>query len=428
MTAIELENISKRYRLYPSNKARLKEAVSFGRIKGGRDFWALKDVNLKIEPGTSLGLLGRNGAGKSTLLQIISGVLQPTGGTVSVRGRISALLQLGAGFKPEFTGRENAVMNGLLLGIDRREMLDRLDEISAFADIGEFMDQPVKSYSSGMRARLGFAVAVNVDPEILLVDEALSVGDGVFRHTGIRRMRELQESGATVIFVSHSASQVMSFCNAAALLHKGRLLASGEAREVVDEYNALLAHESADSGFTSEEPDDDAPSFKEDPALKKRGDRFRHGSGEASIQNVEVLDERGTPTQLADPNSPMTVRIHARFAEDVEECAFDMTLRNRAGLDIFSTGTRPQKAHVGKARAGDVAVVDFTFVPTLQSSSYSVAAGISANGSALDWIDVATTFKIGRPEGRKAYSGLVHLPTEVNVRQPEQPRNAERPA
>ena len=241
MAAITLRGIGKKYRIFPSRQDHLKEILSLGRIKRSHDFWALEDINLDVEPGTTLGILGRNGAGKSTLLKIVSGVLQPTTGTVGVSGRLVPLLGVGAGFNPEFTGRDNVMLNGLLLGMDRKEVLERFDEVEAFADIGEFMDQPVKTYSSGMRSRLGFAVAVNVQPDILVVDETLSVGDAVFKQMGLQRMRELRDSGTTILFVSHSLGMVRSFCDEAILIHKGKMIASGDAGETLDRYEALVS-------------------------------------------------------------------------------------------------------------------------------------------------------------------------------------------
>jgi len=441
MPAIYLEGISKKYRIYPRQRDRFHAVLSLGRIDRGHDFWALKDVNLEIEPGASLGLLGRNGAGKSTLLQVISGVLQPTTGTVRTHGRIAALLQLGAGFNQEFTGRQNAFMNGLLLGIDRREMQERFDEIEAFADIGEFMDQPVKNYSSGMRARLGFAVAVNVEPDILLVDETLSVGDGVFRHMGIQKMRELQESGVTIVFVSHSISMIKNFCTEAALLHKGNLIAHGDTSETVDRYQALLSNAAANRDTQVQKPvrlpgteldeEDELPEFKEDPKLEVRGPRFRHGTGEAKIQNVEVLDEDGRPTNLVAPGSTVTVRVHARYAEDVTDSAFGITVRNKSGLDIFSTDTRLEKTPIKSHKSGDRIIVDFGFRVLLRRGPYSVAAFVSRGQDRkayLDWIDVSTVFEVSRPTDRGAIVGMVHLPTKVTVFEPKGARNPKRSA
>lgn len=428
--AISLQDVSKRYRIYPRHRDRLREVLSFGRKQRGHDFWALKGVSLDIAPGTSLGLLGRNGAGKSTMLQIISGVLQPTSGAVRTRGRISALLQLGAGFNPEFTGRENALMNGLLLGIERREVLERFDEIEAFADIGEFMDQPVKSYSSGMRARLGFAVAVNVDPDILLVDETLSVGDGVFRHMGIQKMRELQETGATIIFVSHSTTMVKNFCTEAALLQKGSLIAHGETGEIAERYQALLSNAAASQGAKLDEqlPEGSeeqlgSPGFKEDPRLQNGGGRLRYGTGEARIQNVEVLNDRGEPASVISPDSTTTVRVHVEYLEDVENSVLKIVLRNKTGLDVFSTTTNLEKSPIRRRRAGDRIVVDFGFRASVLHGPYSIAAGITPSNNQevrIDWIDVATAFTIDRPTGRSTFGGMVYLPTEVKVFESEQ--------
>lgn len=425
--AISLDNVSKRYKIFPRARGRLIEAASFGRIRRSHDFWALRDVSLEVGKGVSLGLLGRNGAGKSTMLQLVAGVLQPTSGAVSTRGRISALLQLGAGFNPEFTGRENAMMNGLLLGIDRKEMRRRFDEIEGFADLGEFMDQPVKNYSSGMRSRLGFAVAVNVEPEILLVDEALSVGDGVFRHLGIQKMKDLQSSGATIIFVSHSTAQVKNFCTEAALIHEGRLVSHGSTSETVDLYQALLSNASTDKEGLIEflgqrEEESGSPEFRRDPSLAKRRSRLRHGSGEVEIENVEILDENRKRTDLVAPESPMTIRIHLSFHERTRGGILRITLRNRAGLDVYSTTNVHEKSRIGPREPGERSIVDFTFRPSLMNGPYSVAAGFSTmkdRSAFLDWIDVAAAFEVDLPKDRPSYSGLAHLPTEVTLFEPD---------
>src|SRR5918999_1704814 len=242
MPAVSIKGVSKNFRTFPNSRARLKEALSFGRKKYGRDFWALKDINLDVEKGTTLGIIGRNGAGKSTLLSIVSGILQPTEGTVEVDGRLVALFALGAGFNSEFTGRENIMLNGLILGIERQEMLERFDDIVEFADLGDFIDRPIKTYSSGMRSKLGFAVAVNVEPDVLILDETLAVGDAVYKETALQRMYELRDRGTTILFVSHGMKTVEDFCTKAALLHEGRLMTTGETTEVIAEYQALVAN------------------------------------------------------------------------------------------------------------------------------------------------------------------------------------------
>lgn len=443
MSAISLEAVSKKYRIYPRRQDRLREALSLGRSKRSHDFWALRDIDLKVERGVSLGLLGRNGAGKSTLLQVIAGVLQPTTGSVRTEGRISALLQLGAGFNKDFTGRENAIMNGLLLGIERRKMLERMDEIEAFADIGEFMDQPVKNYSSGMRSRLGFAVAVNVEPDILLVDETLSVGDGVFRHMGIQKMRDLQESGATIIFVSHSTRMVKDFCTEAALLQKGSLVAYGDVTETADYYEAMISNATAQreehASKRSQRPkpevnEDDGvetPVFKEDPKIKDRGSHLRYGTGEAKIQSVEILNGCGQPTELVAPDSTMTARVHVEYVEDVKSSILSITLRNKTGLDVFSTNTNLEKTPIKNRRTGDRIVVDFTLQTALRHGPYSVAAGISQGQNRetyMDWVGVAAAFEIARPTNEGLILGMVRLPTKITVSELQPARNPEQSA
>jgi ABC-2 type transport system ATP-binding protein len=431
MAIVSLRGIGKRYRISSSRQERLKEILSVGRLKRSHHFWALGDVSLDVEPGTTLGIVGRNGAGKSTLLKIISGIVQPTTGTVEVNGRLAALFGVGAGFSAEFTGRENVMLNGLLLGIERNDMLERLEEIETFADIGEFMDQPVKTYSSGMRARLGFAVAVNVEPDILVVDETLSVGDAVFKQMGLQKMRDLRDSGTTILFVSHSLGMVRSFCDKAVLLHEGRLLASGNTSETLDRYEALIssirAQQDPESDgqlgyeIETEEGEDVSatPSFKENPALdSKKAQIFRHGTGEARIRNVELLDELRQPTDKTTSGSTLTVRVHLQYIKAVKRSSLGVTIRNNAGIDVFSTSTALEKTPLGDRDEGERVVVDFMFEAPLRPGDYNVTAAVSypqANRAYMDWIDVAATFKITRPEDRGATPGLVHLPTKIEI-------------
>ena len=442
MSTVSLEGVSKRYRMFPRPWDRLVETLSLGRAERGREFWALKDVNLSVGPGSSLGILGRNGAGKSTLLKIISGVLQPTSGSVSVDGRLVALLQLGAGFKPEYTGRENAMLNGLILGIERKEMIRRFDEIEAFADIGEFMDQPVKTYSSGMRARLGFAVAVNVDPDVLLVDEALSVGDAVFRQVGTQKMRELRDSGTTVLFVSHGLEMIRDFCDKAVLLHRGRVLYHGNTNQALDHYRDLTsnAEENAgtqNSGSTkrpsngSSAPGEDgpqAPSAEQNRALglsERWG--LRRGTGGARIENVEVLDERGRAVDEAAPDSPLKIRVHLRYTETIRASAARIILQNKSGLILFSTTTNREGKPIGKRRKGELVIVDFILrqVP-IRHGTYSISAAVldsAADNRYLDWVGVAAVFDVVRPTDRPSFTGLVQLPTEIEVHSPSRAKN-----
>jgi ABC-type polysaccharide/polyol phosphate transport system ATPase subunit len=421
--AVLLKGVSKRYRQYGGGRDRLVEALSLGRVGRGRDFWALRDVDLAVEPGTTLGILGRNGAGKSTLLSVVSGVLQPTSGRVGVDGRLVALLQLGAGFKPEYTGRENAVLNGLILGMSRKEALGKLDEIEAFADLGAFMDQPVKTYSSGMRARLGFAVAVSVEPDVLLVDETLSVGDAVFRQQGMQRMRQLKDGGATILFVSHGLEMIRNFCTEAALLHEGRLLAHGETGETIDRYEALVSEIEARKKSAGEPnvPEEEEP--VEDILPLEVSGPLRHGTGETRVEGVEVLDGRGRLTELVAPEAPITLRVHLRYAEDVPASTLRVILRNKSGLEIFSTSTDLEGLPIGPRRRGERVTVDFCLdhVP-LRHGAYGVTTAVSRRGARdtyLDWLGVAAVFEVARPTEHGPYRGLVHLPTTVEVSGPD---------
>jgi ABC-2 type transport system ATP-binding protein len=455
-SAVSLKGIGKKYRVSPSRSLRLKEVFSFAKVKRSHDFWALQDINLEVEPGTTLGILGRNGAGKSTLLKIISGVLQPTTGTAEVNGRLTAIFSLGSGFNPEFTGRENAMLNGLILGIDHQEMLERFDDIAAFADIGEFMDRPIKTYSSGMRSRLGFAVAVNVDPDILVLDEALSAGDAAFKKKALQRMYDLRDSGTTVLFVSHSMGMVKQFCTDAILLHKGHLVASGSPNEVADHYKELL-EEAVQKDSQTDGTDrglDDMLDSEEEEDLEGVGSRdgsARPGGGArvAGIRTVEVLDEKGEPASTVRSGSTVTVRVHARYAEAAEKSALGITVQSRkAGVAVFSTDTNREGTSLGPREASEEATVDFTFEVPLQPGTFTVDATVSVpqgEGSYLDRAKEAASFMVtrtGEPPARRkearthtgpswgelSVGGLVHLPTRVEVHSPEGKRERPRKA
>lgn len=438
MAVISLRGIGKKYRIFPSRQDHLKEVLSLGRIKRSHDFWALEDVNLDVEPGTTLGILGRNGAGKSTLLKIISGVLQPTTGTVGVSGRLVPLLGVGAGFNPEFTGRDNVMLNGLLLGMERKEVMERFDEVEAFADIGEFMDQPVRTYSSGMRSRLGFAVAVNVQPDILVVDETLSVGDAVFKQMGLQRMRELRDSGTTILFVSHSLGMVRSFCSEAILLHKGKMIASGEAGETLDRYEALVARirakkdarpTDADRRLEYEIEYEDEESVLgsgtqapgEHRALANSGSPRASGAEEARVLKVELLDESCTPTERVPLGSAVVVRVCVEYLENADGGAVGIVFRNEAGLEVFSTDTDLESVEIGRRRKGERIEVSFSLDLPLQPGAYGITAAVAHphNGKTHSDMVGAATFRVESSQERGAVRGLVHIPTTVEIHGPD---------
>jgi len=428
--AISLRGIGKKYRISPNRVSRLSEILSFGKTKKSHEFWALQDVNLDVEPGTTLGIVGRNGAGKSTLLSIISGVLQPTTGEVEVEGRLSAIFGVGTGFNPLFTGRENAMLSGLILGIEYEEMLARFDDIEAFADLGEFIDQPIKTYSSGMRGRLGFAVAVNVEPDVLVIDEALSAGDAAFKKKAIQRMYDLRESGSTVLFVSHSMGMVKRFCTEAILLHRGRLLTKGSPDDVVDRYEELIAKsqemKDAEAGELGKqldyeiehEDEEDTPTRGDIPAAETTRDAHRI-TGEAEILGLELLDEKGQPVDKLSSGERLTVRAHLRYDEVVEDGILGITLQSeRAELEVFSTDTALEGVPLGRKDAGERAAVDFTFVVPLRSGAYNVHASLTApqaENSDVARAQNAATFEITQEGALTPVRGLVRLPANVEI-------------
>ena len=418
MPAVSVKGVSKKYRIFATGQDRLKETLSFGRKKYGRNFWALKGIDFDVEPGATLGILGRNGAGKSTLLSIISGLRQPTSGTVEVNGRLVALSGTGAGFNSEFTGRENVMLNGMLLGMKRQEILEQFDEIEAFADLGEFMDQPLKTYSSGMRSRLGFAVAINIDPDVLILDEALGgAGDAVYRDAAQRKVDELRNSGTTILLVSHNPSTIEQSCTEALLLNKGRLLASGETTEVADRYRALVesikAQKENRRAGGGQRPDDVVSDEK----------------GGVRIESVKLLDEHlcslDAVAPMVSPNSAITVRVHLKYLEAAKDSQLRITLRNQAGLDVFSTSTAALNGDLLKEMEKDERVmVDLTFKVPLQDGFYSVTTATRAGSEDryLDQTDPPIAFYIARPRGGSPYRGIVDLPTEIRVRAPEEER------
>jgi ABC-type polysaccharide/polyol phosphate transport system ATPase subunit/LysM repeat protein len=379
MPAVSITGLSKKYRIFPSAGDRLKETLSFGRKKYGSDFYALQDIDLVVEPGTALGVLGRNGAGKSTLLGIISGLLQPTSGSVEVNGRVVALSGTGAGFDSEMTGRENVMLNGMVLGMKRQEILRRFDDIAEFADIEEHMDQPLKTFSSGMRSRLGFAVAINMEPDILVLDETLSPGDQVYKDAAMQKMYELRDSGTAILLVSHGMKTLEEFCTEAILLHKGRKIAAGETTEVIHHYQSLA------SGLKAQRRN---PGTKggQDPD----GDVATDEEGGAKIRSVELLDEHLYPLDTSPPPAPppvvphdstITVRVHAEYLEAVKNSKIAINLRNETqNVKVFSTSTKRNLEGFSfkSVEKGERLTVDFTFKVPLQHNLYTVSTTIRA--------------------------------------------------
>ena len=345
-SAISVRDLSKKYRRFANTADTLKELLHpFGK-KYHDEFWALKGVSFEVKKGETIGLIGRNGSGKSTLLQVLCGILQPTSGTVQVSGRVAALLELGAGFSPDFSGRENVYMNGALMGLSRQEMDERFSLIAEFAGIGDFMEQPVKTYSSGMYVRLAFAVAINVDPDILIVDEALSVGDEAFQRKCYSRIRIIQERGATIIFVSHSASAVVELCNRAILLERGEVLLKGSPKKVVSNYQKLIYAplekvqsvkaemiSAVDSEAVEAVLDRDGSEGSYDPSLVPKSTLYYTPLG-ATIENPRVTTLDGMDVNILKRGDEYIYSYDVRFTQDASHVRCGMMIKTVSGLEM----------------------------------------------------------------------------------------------
>ncbi|HWR52353.1 MAG TPA: ABC transporter ATP-binding protein [Bryobacteraceae bacterium] len=423
MNAVEFQGVSKSYSIYDSPGDRLKELATFNRLRRHRDFWALRDVSFEIGRGDTFCVIGENGAGKSTLLQILAGILAPTHGTVSVHGRVSALLELGSGFNPEFSGRDNVYMNGAILGLSSKQMDSKYRAIEEFAEIGDFIRQPVKTYSSGMVVRLAFAVAIHVDPEILLVDEALSVGDIYFRQRCMRKVHELRSQGITIVFVSHAIGDVKAVGDRTLWLEGGRVKDLGDTDTVVTRYLAAMTEKDSSYVTTRKQPITRREGRFTAPEVVDRIPNIdhRHGDGRAEVIGIAVLSAEGRPLHLLEPASRVTVRISVRAKEEIGHPNIGFMLRNHLGIDFSGTNTSREGAEVPPMLPGDVYTVDFhveipELYPAFFSFSPAIADGTHHSYVMCDWIDNAITLQMGHGEGQ--VYGYVHLPCRVTLNEP----------
>jgi ABC-type polysaccharide/polyol phosphate transport system ATPase subunit len=422
VNAVEFQGVSKSYAIYDAPGDRLKELLSLNRLKRHQDFWALHDVSFEVKRGETFCIVGENGSGKSTLLQMVAGILHPTSGTVGIYGRVSALLELGAGFNPEFSGRDNVYLNGSILGLTTRQIDQRYKDIAAFAEIGNFIDQPVKTYSSGMVVRLAFAVAINVDPEILLVDEALAVGDIYFRQRCMRKVHELRQRGITILFVSHAVSDVKAIGDRVLWLDHGRMIDVGEPDRVVSKYLAAMTEK--DSTYlllkSAADPPPRRGGIVTAPEIVETIPNIDHrfGDGRAAIMGIAVLDEQGRTLPILEPGSRILVRISVRATADVALPIVGFMLRNQLGMDFSGTNTAREGYELAPLQTGDVTTVDFYLdLPELYPAAFSFSPAI-ADGTLMgyqmcDWIDNAITLQMGRSEAQ--VYGYLHLPCRVEV-------------
>jgi lipopolysaccharide transport system ATP-binding protein len=389
-----VQNVSKLYKLYDRPSDRLLELLPFREKVRCREFWALRNVSFAVQPGEILGIVGPNGSGKSTLLQVTSGIVQPTGGRVAVDGRVAALLELGAGFNPEFTGRENVFLNGEIMGLSRIETERVYPEIQAFAEIGDFINRPVKEYSTGMYVRLAFATAIHVRPDVLIVDEALAVGDAIFANRCLQKLEQLKKERVTILFVSHDLGLVKRLCHRAILMVKGEIAIEGNPSDVVNRYVGMVH---SDGGLT--------------PDTSGLTGNYRHGDKSSAIIRIRLLNESLEDTTAFRSGEQVTVEVRARAHQHLADPVVGILIRNRLGMDVFGTNTRIERVDLGKVSAGKDFVVRFRFECILTRGDYTVTVATQhADGSSQDWLDDAVQFAV---VDETDAAGVARFPTEV---------------
>ncbi len=389
--AIRVTDLEKVYKLYDKPSDRLKEALHIGRGKHHTEHRALKGVNMTIRQGECVGIIGTNGSGKSTILKIITGVLSQTAGEVEVNGRISALLELGAGFNMEYNGIENIYLNGTMIGFSKKEIDQKLDEILAFADIGDYVYQPAKTYSSGMFVRLAFAVAINIDPEILIVDEALSVGDVFFQAKCYHKFEEFKEMGKTIVFVSHDLSSISKYCDRVVLLNQGIKLGEGMPKQMIDTYKQVLVGQYTPPESEGERLLDDeqlrAMAAKgvdgskigggEKTGIAENPDLLEYGSKKAQITEYYITDEKGTKTSTILKGSSFTIHMRVEMTEKIAAPIFAFTIKNVRGTEITGTNTMFERAFLESVEAGETKEITFTQDMNLQGGDYLLSLGVT---------------------------------------------------
>lgn len=384
MTVLRLHNLSKAYKQYPNHWSRLAEWCLPGSKPRHHLYWALQDINFDVSEGEAIGIVGMNGAGKSTLLKIIAGTTQQTTGSMEIAGRVAALLELGMGFHAEFTGRQNVVMAGQLFGFLVDEIQSLLPAIEDFAEIGDYIDQPVRTYSSGMQMRLAFAVATAKRPDILIVDEALSVGDSHFQHKSFRRIRTFREEGTTLLLVSHDRSAIQSICNRVIVLHEGRVVKEGPPGEAMDFYHALL-------------------SARDVKLIRQERQAYGQvqttsGRGDVSVMAINLLNPEGKPTEAVETGAPVTLEIRAQVNLNVPEMVMGFLIKDRFGQIMYGINSYRLGKTIEQLSAGDQVVGRFQFEMNLGKGNYTISTGVSGQESHLadnyEWRDGGLVFSV----------------------------------
>ena len=414
--AITVSGVSKSYRRYARPWHRLVEWLSGGRLAWHQAFWALRAITFAVAPGESVGILGLNGAGKSTLLKILTGTTQPTEGEIQMQGRTAAMLELGLGFHPDFSGRQNAMIAGQLMGLSARDVESVMPEIAAFAEIGAYLDQPVRTYSTGMAVRLAFSVATAARPETLIVDEALSVGDAYFQHKCIRRIKEFQAAGTTVLFVSHDPAAVKTLCGRALLLDQGRLIQDGPPDRVLDYYNAMIATREANQAILQAEADDGRTTT-------------RSGTFQARVAEIELLDTGGRPARAFTVGDRARVTARVVFSATIVAPTIGILIRDRLGNDVFGTNSFHVAPIKDAYEKGEALTAEFEIPLNLGIGAYTLTVAVHGDATHLvdnyDWWDKVIAFEIV-PGSEPAFIGTTWLPVRLHVQRGERMASARR--
>lgn len=421
---IRVDNLSKIYKLYDKPVDRLKEALNpFGK-KYHRDFYALKDISFDLKKGGTLGIIGKNGAGKSTLLKILSGVLTPTRGHYFVKGKVSSLLELGSGFNPDLSGIENVYFNGAILGYSKDEMRERIEEIVKFADIGDFIDQPVKTYSSGMQMRLAFAVAMNVEPDVLILDEVFSVGDMYFQAKCVERMRSLLDRGVSLVFVSHSLERIKSLCSKSIYLKEGSMSSFGESKAVVSEYlKHMISGEQKSVEKETVVSECDVTDFTDGlESFNKRALFSRIRNRKADFLNVQLLDESNKPLIEVGYGQKVKLRMFIGSNVSIQKLCFGYQIRSNSGVGLVNASSVSEDIFLDNLEQGEKHVIDLAFNMFLKEGTYNVSTALSIfddlNGDKVDFCDYIPCvyqFKV-KPHPRKKLWAYVHWDNDVSLR------------
>ncbi len=402
--SIHVTNLGKAYKQYPNRWSRLAEWVMPFRGARHQLNWALQDINISVDPGEAVGIIGINGAGKSTLLKLITGTVQPTTGKITTSGRIAAMLELGIGFHPDFTGRQNVMMAGQLLGLNVNEIAALMPDIEAFAEIGDYIDQPVRIYSSGMQMRLAFSVATARRPDLLIVDEVLSVGDAYFQHKSFDRIREFRKQGTTLLIVSHDKGAIQSICDRAILLNASRLAKEGAPEEIMDFYNAMLSYRTK---------------AKVTQRLTENGKiQTISGTGEATVMELALLNEAGECVEVVDVGSPVTLAVKVAVHVPIPRLVLGYMIKDRLGQSIYGTNTNHLNMPLLGVNSGEVITFRFCFNADLGPGSYSISVALTSTENHLDnnyeWRDLALVFHVVNVS-RSFFIGSAWLSPEVSV-------------